>query len=223
MNMSHEEFSEWAGAYALGALEPDDRRAFERHLADCRICADDVRSFAPISGLLAQIDRSELDDVAGAHTATAIARRVRLEEQRLRTSRQRWRVAALGAAAAGLLVICGFVVAANRDSSTESRPELPPNVAAAVTMSQAESTAVFTSARGWGTEIYIELAGLPPREQYQLWAVDRAGTWSAAATWGPTPTGRAKVTGATSLQADTIDRVVITSEDPNDVLINASV
>jgi len=214
---NHEEFSEWAGAYTLGALEPDDRRAFERHLDDCPICSHDVRSFAPISGLLAQIDRSELDHVAS--TADAISSRIQIEQRRLRTSRKRWRVAALGTAAAALLALGGFVVA-NNVASTEPGP--PVNIAAAVTMSKAESTAVFTSARGWGTEISVELAGLPQREQYQLWAVDHGGIWSAAATWGPTPTGRAKVTGATSMATDALERIVITSGDRSDILIEAS-
>ena len=219
MTTNHEDFGDWAGAYALGALEPDERRAFERHLAGCPICAGDVKSLAPIPGLLAQIDPSELDETGAANTSAVIASLVRFEQERLRTSRQRWRLAALASVAAGLLVVGGLLTFGNRRSSG---PQAPSSVAAAVTMSQAESTAVFTSARGWGTEIRVELSGLPLRDRYQLWAVDHAGTWSVAATWGPTPTGGARVTGATSLPADTLERVVITSEDRDEILINAS-
>jgi anti-sigma-K factor RskA len=222
VNTGHEEFSEWAGAYAFGALEPDDRRAFERHLAECSICAHNVRSFAPIPGLLAQIDRSELDHVAGPSTATSIASRVRREEQQLRTSRKRWRIAAVCSAAAALLILGGFLI--TRPDSTSTDPGSPeaPIAATTVTMSQAESAAVFTSARGWGTEIHVDLAGLPPRQQYQLWVVDRTGTWSSAGTWGPTSSGGAKITGATSMVADSLDRVVVTSDDRSDVIIDAS-
>ncbi|MGB5760075.1 MAG: zf-HC2 domain-containing protein [Acidimicrobiales bacterium] len=219
MNTGHEEFSEWAGAYAFGALEPDDRRAFERHLAQCSICAHDVKAFAPIPGLLAQVDRAELDDPTDANTARAIATRVRLEERQVRKSRARWRAAAISAAA-GLLILGGLLAVTPLIDPNEGVS--PPTAAAVVVSSQAESAAVFTSERGWGTEIHLDLAGLPPRQQYQLWAVDENGTWSAAATWGPTPNGGAKVTGATSLATETLARVVVTAQDRDDVLIDTT-
>ncbi len=220
MSQRHEELHEWAGAYALGALEPDDRRAFERHLGECPRCAHEVNEFAPIPGLLSKIERGELDDTTddGAAAIAAIAARVRREETELRVSRRRWRIAAITGAAATIVVVGAFAVAVRSDDSPS-----PPPVAAVITSTAAESSAVFTSARGWGTEISVELDGLPPRELYQLWAVDRGGTWSAAATWGPTPSRGANVVGATSLAADTLVRVVVTSQDRDDVLVDASV
>ena len=53
MSDRHDEFREWAGAYALGALEPAERREFEEHLAGCSSCSDEVRSLLPLHGLLA--------------------------------------------------------------------------------------------------------------------------------------------------------------------------
>ncbi|SEL17795.1 anti-sigma factor [Streptacidiphilus jiangxiensis] len=42
-----------AGAYALGALDEDERRAFEAHLADCEACAVEVAEFVATSARLA--------------------------------------------------------------------------------------------------------------------------------------------------------------------------
>ena len=39
----HERFGELAGAYALGALSLDERRAFESHLATCAECLQELR------------------------------------------------------------------------------------------------------------------------------------------------------------------------------------
>jgi hypothetical protein len=82
---------------------------------------------------------------------------------------------------------------------------------------------VYTSERGWGTEIHVELAGLPQRPLYQLWVIDADGVWMQSSTWGPTPSGGAAVTGATSVMVDALDRIVVTSEDREEILVDASV
>ena len=35
----NDEFSDWDAAYVAGLLSPDERRSFERHLAECPACA----------------------------------------------------------------------------------------------------------------------------------------------------------------------------------------
>ena len=39
-----------AGPYVLGALPPEDRRAFEEHLDGCSQCQAEVREFAGLPG-----------------------------------------------------------------------------------------------------------------------------------------------------------------------------
>ena len=38
----HDRFARWAASYTLGALDTDDRRAFEAHVATCSICAAEL-------------------------------------------------------------------------------------------------------------------------------------------------------------------------------------
>lgn len=54
MSGMHDEMVVLAPAYVLGALEPDERRAFEAHLAECEHCASEVRSFGRVTAGLAQ-------------------------------------------------------------------------------------------------------------------------------------------------------------------------
>lgn len=45
----HEELGELAGLYVLGGLAPDERNAFEAHLASCEICTEEVRGLAAVA------------------------------------------------------------------------------------------------------------------------------------------------------------------------------
>jgi Putative zinc-finger len=49
-----------AGPYVLGALPPEDRRAFEEHLDGCAQCQAEVREFAGLPGLLSRLPGGEL-------------------------------------------------------------------------------------------------------------------------------------------------------------------
>ena len=54
MSSLHDELTLLAPAYALGALDPDERSAFEEHLATCDICSAEVRSLSRIAAGMAQ-------------------------------------------------------------------------------------------------------------------------------------------------------------------------
>jgi anti-sigma-K factor RskA len=51
--MSHSELEELAAGYVLGALEPDDEHAFQRHLEGCLTCQETVRELEAVVGELA--------------------------------------------------------------------------------------------------------------------------------------------------------------------------
>jgi anti-sigma-K factor RskA len=48
----HERWAEAAGAYVLGAMAPDEREAFEGHLATCATCREDVDELRPAAEAL---------------------------------------------------------------------------------------------------------------------------------------------------------------------------
>ena len=49
---AHAPFDGLAGLYAVGALNADDRRAFEEHIELCRGCVDEVMSLLPVAHVL---------------------------------------------------------------------------------------------------------------------------------------------------------------------------
>jgi anti-sigma factor RsiW len=61
--------------FALDALDPDDERAFERHLRRCRRCRDELRSLRSAAGALGAAAGSAAPPVGGYERVLAAARR----------------------------------------------------------------------------------------------------------------------------------------------------
>ena len=216
MSDEHAQLSHWVAAYALGALDAADRRAFERHRASCSICNSELASLAPISALISPIDPDELERTAHWPLLPSIEAAANRQYQNLERSRRGWRagaaVAALGLAALSF----GLLKAQTHDQAR-------PIVAAQVLESRIETASVTTGERVWGTEVSLQLAGLPPRTSYQLWAIHGGGQWTSVATWGPTPSGATRLTGATSIATGQLEHLLVTSDDPDEILVKAAV
>jgi hypothetical protein len=205
----HDRFGEWSAAYVLGALDSEDRRTFERHLDTCDLCAADIASFAPIPGLLSRADVTPAEPVPSSVLAEASSR-VDGERRALATSRTRWR----WTAAAAIVALVAVLV---------SGPSQPEATTLALEPEWGVTGEVTVSARGWGTEVGFDLAQLPPEETCIAWAIDDGGEWQQVAWWGPTPTHRARVTGASSIQLEDVAEIVVTTTDRSEIVTRAPI
>ena len=207
----HETLHEFAAAYALGALEPDDRRVFERHLSECESCRAEVARFAPIPGLLSRA--STLHDASLPASVVSVATRgVREEWTTMARSRRRWRWTAI--AAISVAVALSWSALASSDAS--------PDVV--LSLGDGPVTGeVSIESKMWGSALTLDLEGLPQRDQYIAWIVADDGTREQACTWGPTTAGRAHLNGAAAILASDVRAVVITDGAGTEVLAMASV
>ena len=211
-------------AYVLGALSPDDRGAFERHLPGCAACAQSVRELAGIPGLLARVPLDLVDPPrepppVPATLLPALVRQVRRTERR-----RSWSVAALVGAAAAVAVIAVGVAALGNDD--------PPSAAPAPTPSTSSPTAEPTSPPealrpvgdepisgwvsltpvGWGTRLDLTCSYAAESSDYPEpdWSTHRMlvrtddGAVEQVATWRALPGKTMELTAATALASTDI-------------------
>lgn len=197
----HQMFKEWPAAYVLGALDAEERSDFESHLGECRECADEIASFAPIPGLLARVDPAE-QPAAPERIAELAVERVGSDWSSVVRSRKRWRVTA----AVAIVAMCALLVPA----VVGEEPAAPAAVIELEAGSQATGQ-VAMDTRFWGTALEFELQQLPTHDRYEAWVVSTAGEWQQVAAWGPTPAGSARLSGSSSIQLENVGSVVITA------------
>lgn len=199
------------GAYVLGALEPDERRAVEAHVAACGSCRDELAHLSAVPPLLDRITPEEaMADLTGVG-ARLVARTREAEladHARLRASVRRWRVVAI---AAGLAAVTAVAAA------WQPWDEPPDRLVAQVVPMDAEADAVRGTVAAyaweWGSTIEIRVQDLPTRRAYVVWAVADDGRRERAGTWGPTSHGGATVRAASAILRPQLSSVEVTDPD----------
>lgn len=208
MTPGHAAQREALGAYVLGALEPDEHAALDRHLAGCATCREEVDAFRALPPLL---DRLSPDEAAAAgdlrprHDVASTLAAVAAEQQRARRALWRWRAAA-GVAAVAAAVLLAVVVPWPRPAAVY---EAQPAVAAA----QETQGRVTVTERPWGMRVALDVRDLPVRQGYSLWAVDGDEHRAMAASWSATDGGEVRLDGACYMAADEVVRFELVAED----------
>ena len=207
MNDNVDPFRDWDSAYVLGMLSPDDRRAFERHLATCPACAAAVSELAGLPGILGMLSTAEavalgaapLDDhLRSAMHEPDLVQRLGASARR-RQRRVRGRIAGLVAAVAVAFLIggvaAGGVLAGTFTPAAPSAAPAPTQSAAAIVeMSQVKpgvmTAALQVSAKAWGTRFDWTCSYLKPdwsggdsAAAYDLVITDMQGTQTVVASW----------------------------------------
>lgn len=227
MTLDHHEARLALGAYLLGALDPEEARAVEAHVATCRDCQAEIEQLETLPALLDSVpsaraqalDRAEAFDEAPAlpdeaPAPPALLARVRARRRALRL---RWSAALAGAAAASLAlgVALGPVVAGTPTAQRPTpavTPSQTPTPAASYSLTSSDGAQVDLALvrKGWGTELDLVCRGMPSAGVFSVWIVADDGAQERAASWSSTGyAGRAVLTGATSYQLASIHAIQI--------------
>ncbi|TFD63097.1 anti-sigma factor family protein [Cryobacterium ruanii] len=218
MNTPGDQFSDWDGAYVLGALSPGDRRDYERHLNDCVACSQAVAHLVGLPGLLAQVPldqalqfgQSGVSRTDAAPSATLLPRLV--QAARARTRRARLLVAGTVVAAAVIAASAALVVPGWLDRPGTSAGE--PTVAMTAVVPSPLTATFRLTGQDWGTRIdancsYAKSGNDFGPQPYALFVTDRSGQESLVASWISGPGTTISAAGTTSVAENDIASVDI--------------
>lgn len=217
MNSQHTD----VGAYSLGLLELQDRRDFEAHLAECQSCTAELAEFSAMADLLTGVGPVESGQEAPADTAVTETVVTDLIRRRATARRRRTRQQFVFAAAAGLVLLAGGVVAgiaaAPNHAVPVAQPLVPGHRHSAVDALTGVTGTVGLVAKGWGTQVTLELGNVRGPLECQLIAVSSTGETRVVTGWFvpsagygvPGHPGRLILQGGTSISATDLSRVVV--------------
>jgi hypothetical protein len=181
------------GAYVLGALDPDEQRAAEQHLAECPACAAELAEFRELTALL---DRVPLDEVTAEPVTPSpeLFDRVAAAAES-RPVRRRWAVAA---AAAAVAAAGGITWAVTAGSEEEPRTA----TAGSVRMT------VVPDERNEGTFLDVTVDGLGRGDYCEIVVTDEDGNTWHAGDW-TVPGGPVQYDLWTGMDRNSVEDVVL--------------
>lgn len=206
-------FVTYDAAYVLGALSPEERAEYEKHLRDCDGCASSVRELAGMPGLLAQVD----PPVSGFPEAGPpppellpdVLRRVR-RGRRLRN--------AVTATSAGVAVAACVALGVVAALPAPGPPPAPPSTAMTALGQFPVQAAARLVAQDWGTQVDMSCSYDPEETRdthdgrdYVLVAIGRDGQVTHLATWLALPSNTARIVVGTTLKPADIQALEIRS------------
>jgi hypothetical protein len=218
------------GAYVLGALSPEDRIAFERHLPGCPECARSVRELAGLPGLLARVPVEIVDPDAAPRTPVpdtllpALVRRARSSR-----NRRRWIAGGLAAAA----VAAGVVVVTTVAGGDHAPPSAGPSASATTATAEpfkpvgAEPISGWISLTpvGWGTRLDLVCSyadehgyGDTSGTTYLMYVVHADGSTEQVASWKALPGKTMRLSAATAATVRDIADVEVRTASGRTVL-----
>jgi anti-sigma factor RsiW len=220
----HEELRDDLAAYALGALEGDDLRALEEHLAGCEACAEYLTWLAPAVDLLPEsVEQIEppaslRESLMAAVRSEADAELEPMREVAAEARRPWWRwggpvlrPATLVAAVTVLVVgaIAGYALSGSDDPQRVFVEAEPVG-------SLAATEVAATLEHGAGGDAILHVARAPALERgdvYQAWASEE-GSMVPLESFGLAEDGTAEAALGHSLEG--VDEVLVTEEPSPD-------
>jgi hypothetical protein len=239
-------FRDWDAAYVLGGLSGEQRRTFERHIAECPHCAAAVAELAGMPGILGRLPTEEALTLAPAFDDDTLRDRLhepgivqRLAAGAIASRRRARRRAAAGLVALAAALLAGGVVfgtslspgpdtAGPAATSSPSGSTLPAPVIAMQPVGDTTMTAELSvTEKAWGTRLDWtcrygdEDWDSRYQPSYDLVVTDASGAESVVASWRATGPRAGGLAASSNVPTPEIRSIEIRSADSDAPLVRA--
>ena len=218
--MTADPYVRFDAAYLLGALDADERLAYEAHLAICRRCRASLAQISSIPPLLAGLDESVFaapPEAAATPVPDTLLPRLLHAAGLERARRRRLTTGLVVLAAACAIALIVIVV-----PSSSGGPNPAPRAMAALVATPVDAT-IALQPRSWGTEIdltcwYPRGAAEPPSDRYELVAHGTDGATYDLGSWRLAPGRRVIFSSGTAITETLIKNLQITQPNGRAIL-----
>lgn len=214
------------GAYAVDALEEDERQLFELHIRECDACAQEIAEFhataATMGAAAHEPPPASMKDAVLAEIDTVRQERPVAKVTDLATHRDAWyqRLLAPAAAVLAIAVLGMTAIIANMNERIDTMEQQTGRVADVVAAADAtiiempevdgaSARIVYSAARGEGVFLADGLPAAPGDQVYELWFIDDEGA-SPAGLFDADDRGR--VTHVVTGDLTRVDAIGVTIE-----------
>jgi putative zinc finger protein len=218
----HDELRRLLGGYLLGGLDEGDTDRLDAHLLDCDECRSELDRLAPVPELLQRLPEAQREDGQAGPIALVVSakpsperiesllRKMRAERSREnRLARVRW----LAAAAIVLIAAAIGVGVLTSERGTQTPQALPSPQLVTVRFESAAGSGLSGEAvltpKLWGVSVALDVTRLQGEGPFICQVRNSNGQVQQAAIWGPTPSGSAKVIGASSIQLPNVTAIAV--------------
>lgn len=191
-------------AYVLGALDADEMRALDAHLASCDECRAELAEFTQLEAALGEVPPEAFLDGPPEGGDLLLQRTLRqVRKERVEAGRPRRLLVAAGIAGLVAAALAGGTLIgrstaptpqAGGGTPTASAPAASPSASGLRTFAAkdpntgASMTVTLTSAPGW-VRVRVKAEGIKAGQRCVLTVVDKAGHHTQAGSWLVSATG----------------------------------
>ncbi|MEU4607958.1 zf-HC2 domain-containing protein [Kribbella sp. NPDC023972] len=170
------------GAYALGALDPDEVREVDEHLATCAECRAELAELEELKEFLGEVPAEAFLDGPPPDGDLLLQRTLREVRTPVKPKRSRWLMVAAAVVVVAGALGGGVLIGRQTVDQTDEPVAGSKQVTATDTRTGTTMATTVEPRAGWSW-IQVQITGLKAGAECEMLVTDKAGKTWVAGTW----------------------------------------